>query len=154
MDLKERASFIISDIIKKNKLSNAKLADLLGWNKGTINNYRRKVSSPSGDFIESFCKKFDVNANWFITGKGDPYVINYRQMQLSSVDKALEHLFKVLPRPEETAWDSEIERIHFIEDCLNDLELIIRRKGYYINNDDLVFVVHILQQYIRKRKRP
>lgn len=153
MDLKERASFIISDIIKKNKLSNAKLAEQLGWNKGTINNYRRKVSSPSGDFIESFCKEFSVNPEWFITGKGDPYGGGYRQMQLSAVDKALENLFKILPRPEKPAWDSEIERLNFIHEFLNDLELKIRRKGYRINTDDLVFVVHILHQYIRKGKQ-
>ncbi|RJP82770.1 MAG: helix-turn-helix domain-containing protein [Desulfobacteraceae bacterium] len=73
LNLKERTSWIIDDVIKKRRLSNEKLAQIIGCNKSTVNNYRRKISSPNGDFIESFCKKFNVKTEWFVTGEGDPY---------------------------------------------------------------------------------
>jgi len=74
MDLKERTKWIIIDVIKKHGLSNEKLAQKIGYNKGTINNYRRKINVPNGDFIETFCKTFHVNPVWFITGVGEHYI--------------------------------------------------------------------------------
>lgn len=74
MTLKERIKWIIIDVIDRNNLSNIKLAEKLGCDKGTINNYRRQKSVPSADFIENFCEKFSVNPTWIITGQGEQYI--------------------------------------------------------------------------------
>ena len=55
-------------------LSPARLADILGVQRSGMSHILSGRNKPGYDFIFKLCTKFpDLNANWFITGKGKPY---------------------------------------------------------------------------------
>ena len=56
-------------------LSPARLADILGVQRSGMSHLLSGRNKPGYDFILKLCTKFpDLNANWFITGKGKPYL--------------------------------------------------------------------------------
>ena len=56
-------------------LSPARLADMLGVQRSGMSHLLSGRNKPGYDFILKLCTKFpDLNANWFITGKGKPYL--------------------------------------------------------------------------------
>ena len=56
-------------------LSPARLADILGIQRSGMSHLLSGRNKPGYDFILKLCTKFpDLNANWFITGKGKPYL--------------------------------------------------------------------------------
>ena len=56
-------------------LSPARLADILGVQRSGMSHLLSGRNKPGYDFILKLCTKYpDLNANWFITGKGKPYL--------------------------------------------------------------------------------
>lgn len=75
MDLvKERTGDIIDDLINRNNLSNAKLAEIMECSTNTIDQYRRRKHVPKSTFLHTLYDKFDVNMCWMYQGKGERYL--------------------------------------------------------------------------------
>ena len=73
MGLKERFSEIIIEIQKDWGVSNVKLAEMLGCNKNTINNYKLKRTSPHKYMIDNLCATFKANPEWIYHGQGEAF---------------------------------------------------------------------------------
>ncbi len=74
MDLvKERAGVIITDLIFRNHLSNAKLGRIMECSPNTIDRYRRKRALPKLIFIHKLRHLFGVSINWLLHAEGAPY---------------------------------------------------------------------------------
>ncbi len=64
---------LIIDVIEKNKLSNVKLAEIMGYGRNTIDNYRQAITAPGSEFLSLLSDYFGVNATWVHYGDGGPY---------------------------------------------------------------------------------
>ncbi len=73
MNLKDRSRWIIDFIVKKDKLSNQKIADDLNIDVGRVNSYRTKRAYPKTDFIGKFCNKYKISHEWYAWGDGEPF---------------------------------------------------------------------------------
>lgn len=73
--LKERTKWAIDYIVKKEHLSNVKLAKRMEIAAGTINTYRRMVTVPNIEFVIKFCEMFHFSLLWFIQGIGYPFPV-------------------------------------------------------------------------------
>jgi transcriptional regulator with XRE-family HTH domain len=71
--IKERTKWAINYIVKKEHLSNIKLAEKMKVAAGTINTYRRMTTVPNIEFILKFCEMFHFSLLWFIQGIGYPF---------------------------------------------------------------------------------
>lgn len=68
--MKERLQYFIT----REKLSPAKLADILGIQRSGLSHILSGRNKPGYDFILKLLDNFEeLNAEWLITGKGDPY---------------------------------------------------------------------------------
>lgn len=63
----------IKEIRKTLGLSIAKMANKLDMSASTITNYERGERTPSIEFLLQMNIKLNVNANWFLTGKGEMF---------------------------------------------------------------------------------
>ena len=63
----------IKKIRSELKLSVAKMADEMNIPSRTFVSYESDGRTPSLEFLAQLCKTFDINANWFITGKGNMF---------------------------------------------------------------------------------
>ena len=63
----------IKEIRKKLSLSVAKMSDKINIPQRTITAYERGERQPSIEFLAQMCINFNLNANWFLTGKGDMF---------------------------------------------------------------------------------
>jgi|GEM_PF-3000238 transcriptional regulator with XRE-family HTH domain len=178
MDLRDRTSYIISDVIEKHRLSNAKLADRLGCNKATINNYRRKTNSPNGEFIAAFCEKFNVNPVWFVTGKGDPYLKTEAERDQELANKivaaakaqtdeeqrtgdppladfaiydCLRRLDEAMP-PLKIFQDATSDRYDAMKEIFGDFRKAIKNSGFTIDEKILNFISYLYYYYIQEDK--
>ena len=61
----------IKTLRSKLNLSVAKLADKIGIPARTITGYERGERMPSIEFLANLSTILNVNANWFLTGKGE-----------------------------------------------------------------------------------
>ncbi|WP_051986359.1 helix-turn-helix domain-containing protein [Clostridium amazonitimonense] len=52
-----------------NKLTVQQLADSIGKTKGNVSSYENDKYEPSAQTIISICKRFDVSADWLLTGE-------------------------------------------------------------------------------------
>ncbi|HBJ88011.1 MAG TPA: hypothetical protein DDZ88_29975 [Verrucomicrobiales bacterium] len=71
--LKNRSRWAINYVIDARKLSNDRLAQVMGVNVGTVNNYRTMRTDPRISFIEKFCKLYGFDYKWFMFGEGEPF---------------------------------------------------------------------------------
>jgi len=71
--LKGRTRWAIDFIIKKDRLSNSKLGEMMELATGTINNYRRMLTIPNIEFVLKFCELFKFSILWFVQGTGYPF---------------------------------------------------------------------------------
>lgn len=70
----------IAHIMQDKSLSASSLAEILGVQASGISHILSGRNNPSLDFIIRFLTKFsDVNADWFIMGKGDAYKSAFKQ---------------------------------------------------------------------------
>ena len=182
MDLKDRTSYIITDVIEKHRLSNAKLADRLGCNKATINNYRRKTNSPNGEFITAFCEKFNVNPVWFVTGKGDPYLKTEAEKDQELANKIVAAakaqikdetdedqrtggppladfaIYDCMRRLDEVMPPLKIfmktptERCTAMKEIFGDFRKAIKKSGFTIDEKILDFINYLYYSYIQEDK--
>jgi transcriptional regulator with XRE-family HTH domain len=60
--------------IKKKKFSYEKLAKETGVHKNTVARYANGERHPDCDFIQKLVIKYDLNANWLVTGKGEMFL--------------------------------------------------------------------------------
>ncbi|PIP07537.1 MAG: hypothetical protein COX51_06400 [Syntrophobacteraceae bacterium CG23_combo_of_CG06-09_8_20_14_all_50_8] len=72
--IKKRTKWAIDYVVRKEHLSNIKLAEKMGIAAGTINTYRRMATVPNIEFILKFCKIFNFSQPWFILGIGYPFL--------------------------------------------------------------------------------
>ncbi|MFA7115960.1 MAG: helix-turn-helix domain-containing protein [Bacteroidales bacterium] len=64
----------LQQLLTLESLTSAQLADKLGIGRSSISHILAGRNKPSYDFIRSILIKFpNLNADWFITGKGKPY---------------------------------------------------------------------------------
>jgi transcriptional regulator with XRE-family HTH domain len=71
--MKERLQYFLT----QEKLSPAKLADILGIQRSGLSHILSGRNKPGYDFILKLLDNFEeLNAEWLITGKGDPYKSN------------------------------------------------------------------------------
>ena len=63
--------------IRKNKnLTQTAFGEILGVTKQAVANVESCHSNPSMEFLYKLIEKFNVNANWLITGKGEVFIQN------------------------------------------------------------------------------
>lgn len=72
-NLKDRARWAITFVVKNKGLSNKKVAEKIGIGEETVGAYRNKATDPKVDFIVKFCKEYKIDTLWFITGEGEPF---------------------------------------------------------------------------------
>lgn len=63
----------IKEIRKKLNLSVAKMAEKIKIPSRTITGYERNERTPSVEFVAQCCTILNINANWFLTGKGEMF---------------------------------------------------------------------------------
>ena len=63
----------IKQIRQALNLSVAKLAQKINIPPRTITGYERKERTPSIEFAAQCCTILNINANWFLTGKGEMF---------------------------------------------------------------------------------
>ena len=54
-------------------MSISKLSKIIGIPERTISSYERGERTPSVDFLAQLCIFLNINANWFLTGKGEMF---------------------------------------------------------------------------------
>lgn len=64
----------IKEIRKKLNLSVAKMAEKIKIPTRTITGYERNERTPSVEFVAQCCTILNINANWFLTGKGEMFL--------------------------------------------------------------------------------
>jgi len=69
----KRTKWAMDFIIKKEHLSNVKLAEKMDISPGTINSYRNMSTTPNIEFISKFCELFKFSLLWFVQGMGWPF---------------------------------------------------------------------------------
>lgn len=83
----------IKEIRSKLKLSVAKFAEKIKIPARTIVSYENDGRNPSIEFLTQCCTILNVNANWFLTGKGDmfnaPQYEDVKDEILKEVDEIL-----------------------------------------------------------------
>ncbi len=67
----------IKEIRQKLNLSVAKLAEKIEIPARTITGYERSERTPSIEFVAQCCTILNINANWFLTGKGEMFNDNF-----------------------------------------------------------------------------
>lgn len=60
-------------IRKRERLSQEKMAQILGVTRACLANYESGRNNPTNPFINLLCIEFNINKEWFINGKGEPY---------------------------------------------------------------------------------
>lgn len=58
---------------KELRYSIEEMANILEMPPRTLGGYERGERVPSADFVAQLCKKLNVNANWFLTSKGEMF---------------------------------------------------------------------------------
>lgn len=86
LNLRDRTEFIITHIVNNSVTTKKNIADETGLTDETISAYQKKRVDPKAEFIIKFCKKYNVNVTWFMTGEGVPF---------PGADRVYPHLFKV-----------------------------------------------------------
>lgn len=71
--INNRTKWAINYIIKKEHLSNIKLAEKMSYSPGAINSYRTGQTIPPIEFVLKFCELFEFSLLWFIEGWGWPF---------------------------------------------------------------------------------
>lgn len=92
--IKKRIHEAIAEIIKKQNLSNNKLAELMKVNVGTISNYRTMKNVPSVGFIILFSELFNYNYEWLFLGKGNKYLSTELIKEKTSEYQTFKNLIK------------------------------------------------------------
>lgn len=68
-------------------LSSQKLAEKLDVSQGSIVNYENGSRKPNYEFMEKLHDTFNVNLNWFISGKGEMFINEQNKFDLNKIDK-------------------------------------------------------------------
>lgn len=76
----------IKEIRKVSGLSVPKLAEKINIPARTIVSYETG-RTPSLDFLTQLCNEMNVNANWFISGKGEMFINEQNKIDLNKIDK-------------------------------------------------------------------
>lgn len=63
----------IKKIRKEANMTQEKFAEKLGLKRQTIATYETGRSEPMDNIIVSICREFNVDKEWLLTGKGEPY---------------------------------------------------------------------------------
>ncbi|MBQ4123693.1 helix-turn-helix domain-containing protein [bacterium] len=64
----------LKEIKKELKITSKELADELGIPVRTIGSYERNEAQPGPKFFNNIHEKYNININWFLTGKGNMFV--------------------------------------------------------------------------------
>ncbi len=72
-NVSRRISWLIIDVIHRNKMTNATFAEVMNVHKKSITNYRGMATTPDMMFILKMVELFGVNVEWVHIGKGEPY---------------------------------------------------------------------------------
>ena len=64
----------LKEIRKELKITSKELADELGIPVRTIGSYERNEAQPGPKFFNNIHEKYNININWFLTGKGNMFV--------------------------------------------------------------------------------
>lgn len=111
---------IIGDRIKKirekHNKTQTELANIIGTTRSVIANIEGNRVSPRNWFIKPFCKEFNINENWLMTGKGEEYEIEFSDYD----DKLSTLLIKYIEDENITAL-SIIEKLNNLSDTSLDL---------------------------------
>jgi transcriptional regulator with XRE-family HTH domain len=73
LEIKKNARWVIDYICRIEGLTNETLAQIMGVNKGTVSNYRTMKTTPKREFVEKFYDKFNIDKDWFLNGRGEPF---------------------------------------------------------------------------------
>ena len=83
----------IKELRKKLGLSVPKLAERIGIPARTIVSYE-SGRTPSLDFVAQLCNIFDIDANWFVSGKGEMFIkkqpVDLKEQIRQTVEEMLE----------------------------------------------------------------
>jgi SOS-response transcriptional repressor LexA len=107
-EVKER----IREVRKYLNLSQEELANATDSKRTTVAGYESGVSLPHAEFLMVLNKKFDVNSNWVLTGKGEMFI---PQKEKSPVVAELERLIEETVKPDISSLET---RLKAVEDAL------------------------------------
>ena len=70
------------------------LAEIIGFKKRTLGSYERNEATPSVELVTALCNKLNVNANWFVSGKGEMFIKEQPADFKSTVKQAIQELIR------------------------------------------------------------
>lgn len=84
----------IKYIRQEKGLTQAQFGESIGLTKQAVSNVENNLSNPSLDFISKLIVYYNINSNWLIANKGEPFnfenKIKVRKNIISDIDKILE----------------------------------------------------------------
>ena len=67
------------------RVTSGALADVLGIPVRTIGSYEREEAQPSPKFLAALIEKYNVNANWLLTGNGNMFLTDKVELDVEYV---------------------------------------------------------------------
>jgi len=88
----------LRELRKRLGLSQKEFAEKLGVHLMTISRYERGKITPSYKFLELLEKTFNVNPEWLLKGKGEPFLDKYliKELLEKQLEEELEKLSKII----------------------------------------------------------
>jgi len=86
---------LILNLIKKNKLTQKELADIIGISQGNLTDWKNKRSKPSAKVLQKIATYFNVSVDYLLTGKETDY-----NEELGLDNETIEYLEELKNRPE------------------------------------------------------
>lgn len=79
-------------------MSAQKMADSLGVTQMSISNYETGKRKPSFEFMEALYNTYNVNLNWFVSGKGEMFITSQSAPQFNEeqLEAKIEQVFNKL----------------------------------------------------------
>ena len=79
----------LKEVRSELKLSQAALASEMHVTRDVIANYEGNRVTPTDLFIDSLCKKYNINELWFRTGEGEMHLKRTREIEIAEMTAAM-----------------------------------------------------------------
>ncbi len=82
----------------RDSLSQPKFAKEIGVTRNTVSGYENNNIVPSGKALLQIHKKFGININWVLSGKGEPHISPHRTTELENKIVKMDSRIKALEK--------------------------------------------------------
>lgn len=106
----------IKQVRKAQRLTQKQLGDILGISRDVIANIENDRVEPNKLFINLFCKEFNVNKKWLISGEGDKFIDEF-----SKDNDVITSIFAEITCGDNPKLKKIIEKISLLDDEYLDL---------------------------------